>query len=348
MPKVAIVGAGLAGLTAAIYLERNGADVTVYEASDRIGGRVRTDVIDGFRCDHGFQVINPNYSEIRRLNALAEIDFAPINTNVKINGVKYGTSHLINDIKALPNLRDTVLDPFLTGVFLTQPKNIHPKIAKEILRSFVFGRPGVPKLGVSEFSEGLADRVSTIELNSIVQSVKNGRVKGNFGTQNYDAVIVATDAATSVNLTGIMDYEKILPSTTWYHATRDEIKDSKYLNIDQNSKLVNSVVISEVSSQYAPKGYSLIASTALSTLKETEVKKDLAQIWGASTKPWELVARYDIKNSLPLRKSPHISGAKISDKLYVAGDYLDLPSQNGAMRSGRRAALEVIKDLNLH
>ena len=207
---------------------------------------------------------------------------------------------------------------------------------------------GVPKLGVSEFSEGLADRVSTIELNSIVQSVKNGRVKGNFGIQNFDAVIVATDAATATSLTGIMDYEKILPSTTWYHATRAEIKDSKYLNIDQNSKLVNSVVISEVSSQYAPKGYSLIASTALSTLKETEVKKDLAQIWGTSTKLWELVARYDIKNSLPLRKSPHISGTKISDKLYVAGDYLDLPSQNGAMRSGRRAALEVIKDLNLH
>jgi len=89
-----------------------------------------------------------------------------------------------------------------------------------------------------------------------------------------------------------MDYEKILPSTTWYHATRDEIKDSKYLNIDQNSKLVNSVVISEVSSQYAPKGYSLIASTALSTLKETEVKKDLAQIWGASTKPWALKIHY--------------------------------------------------------
>ena len=41
MSKVAIIGAGLAGLTAAIYLERNGSDVTVYEANDRVGGRVR-------------------------------------------------------------------------------------------------------------------------------------------------------------------------------------------------------------------------------------------------------------------------------------------------------------------
>ena len=65
MARVAVVGAGLAGLTAAIYLQRNGADVTVFESSDRVGGRVASDLIDGFICDRGFQVINPSYSEIR-------------------------------------------------------------------------------------------------------------------------------------------------------------------------------------------------------------------------------------------------------------------------------------------
>ena len=49
MPRVAVVGAGLAGLTAAIFLERNGVEVCVYEASDRVGGRVTTDLVDGFR-----------------------------------------------------------------------------------------------------------------------------------------------------------------------------------------------------------------------------------------------------------------------------------------------------------
>ena len=46
--KIAIVGAGLAGLTCAKVLGERGAEVAVFEASDDIGGRVRTDEHDGF------------------------------------------------------------------------------------------------------------------------------------------------------------------------------------------------------------------------------------------------------------------------------------------------------------
>ena len=55
--EVLIVGAGLAGLNAAIHLEAAGVEVTVIESSDRAGGRVASDVIDGFICDRGFQLI---------------------------------------------------------------------------------------------------------------------------------------------------------------------------------------------------------------------------------------------------------------------------------------------------
>lgn len=63
---VVVVGAGLAGLQAAQFLDAAGLDVRVLEASDGIGGRVRTDLIDGFRCDHGFQLLNPAYPAVRR------------------------------------------------------------------------------------------------------------------------------------------------------------------------------------------------------------------------------------------------------------------------------------------
>ena len=96
--SVVVVGAGLAGLTCAIYLQRNGLQVTVLEASDRVGGRVKTDNVNGFRFDHGFQVINPNYSEIKRLNALANIEFKEIFTNLRIieesGELRIGLSHL--------------------------------------------------------------------------------------------------------------------------------------------------------------------------------------------------------------------------------------------------------------
>ncbi|GAB3847048.1 flavin monoamine oxidase family protein [Nesterenkonia populi] len=62
---VIVIGAGLAGLQCARRLQRSGCRVTVLEAEDRVGGRVRTDVIDGFRCDRGFQVLNPAYPAVR-------------------------------------------------------------------------------------------------------------------------------------------------------------------------------------------------------------------------------------------------------------------------------------------
>lgn len=60
---VVIVGAGLAGLYCARLLEHSGLTVQLLEASDAPGGRVRTDVVDGFRLDRGFQVLLKGYPE---------------------------------------------------------------------------------------------------------------------------------------------------------------------------------------------------------------------------------------------------------------------------------------------
>ena len=64
---VAIVGGGLAGLCCARELAARGLDAHVFEAADAVGGRVRTDVVDGFRLDRGFQVFLTAYPEARRV-----------------------------------------------------------------------------------------------------------------------------------------------------------------------------------------------------------------------------------------------------------------------------------------
>lgn len=85
---VVVVGAGLAGLTCARELERAGYEVVVLERSDGVGGRVRTDVVDGFRCDRGFQLLNPAYPAVKRLVDLDALDLRTFAAGAALAGPK--------------------------------------------------------------------------------------------------------------------------------------------------------------------------------------------------------------------------------------------------------------------
>ena len=79
-PDVIIVGAGLAGLACACELTAHGLSCQMLEASDAVGGRARTDTVDGFLLDRGFQVLLTAYPEAQRLldyPALHLSSFAP-------------------------------------------------------------------------------------------------------------------------------------------------------------------------------------------------------------------------------------------------------------------------------
>src|SRR5919199_1820028 len=82
--EVVVVGAGLAGLACARRLTASGVSVAVLEAEDGVGGRVRTEVIDGFRCDRGFQLLNPAYPEARRVLDLRALRLRPLPAGVVV------------------------------------------------------------------------------------------------------------------------------------------------------------------------------------------------------------------------------------------------------------------------
>ena len=65
-PDVLIIGAGLAGLACGRHLADAGVSCQIIEASDGIGGRVRTDEVEGFLLDRGFQVLLTAYPEAQR------------------------------------------------------------------------------------------------------------------------------------------------------------------------------------------------------------------------------------------------------------------------------------------
>jgi hypothetical protein len=373
---VAVIGAGLAGLSAALTLQEAGREVVIYEGSDRVGGRVATDYIDGFTLDRGFQLINAKYPELLRLGVVDELDFifAPRTFDVCVGekrialgdprsnpfaSLNSATGSLLQklgliayllrsadaeksveeELSHLGNLYSRVLKPFLSGVFLTSPASVNAVIGKGLITSFISGKPGLPRKGVGALPAALAARIHKIELNHRIDSLSQ------FENQE---VIVATDLTTAAQLLDIANVPKLAGSTTWYYEVPQELTGSARLLIDgeQRGPVVNSIVLSNLISTYAPDGKSLLASTTLDFASESEVRRHLALMWGAHTGGWSLIAKYDIPKSLPIFAIGNQSAAssQFSQNIYVAGDYRTAPSQNGALLSGRLAAQELLLD----
>ncbi|MEV8211531.1 FAD-dependent oxidoreductase, partial [Streptomyces sp. NPDC079189] len=77
---VVIIGAGIAGLSAAHQLSSAGVSVSVLEAGPRAGGRMTTEEVDGFRLDHLGPLLSTSYPELRTtpgLEGLVLRNFAP-------------------------------------------------------------------------------------------------------------------------------------------------------------------------------------------------------------------------------------------------------------------------------
>ena len=74
---VVIVGAGLSGLSCARLLQAEGIDIVVLDSSDAVGGRMRSDQVEGFILDRGFQVLLTAYEDLNRFADLDALDLKP-------------------------------------------------------------------------------------------------------------------------------------------------------------------------------------------------------------------------------------------------------------------------------
>lgn len=382
---VVVIGAGLAGMNAAIQLQNAGREVVVLEAADRAGGRVQSDLIDGFTCDRGFQLINAKYPELAALDILSELDFRF--TDRALNIAIEDRSHRLGDprqypfsafdsatgsifekfalIKALarkpkPELSieeylvasglgrtfERVLQPFLRGVYLTDLTKIAAPAGLEIIKTFVSGKPGLPSRGVGALSVVMARRVSDLRLGVTVNSIKSGVVTTSVGEIPASEIIVATDSTTAAQLLELGSVPKLAGCTTWYHSAPIAPVTHGQLIVDGQNRgaVINTLVISNFIAEYAPVGKNLISTTTDTGITESEVRRHLATLYACDNRDWELIAKYEIPAALPIGAKGMTQPIQsfVREGIYLAGDGQVSPSQNGALKSGRLAAMAVL------
>ncbi len=412
---VVVIGAGLAGLSAARRIAISGQSVCVLEANDQIGGRVRTDYVDGLILDRGFQLYNPAYQEGARIldmkalnlqsltaGLIVSIDgrhykladpraepawavdslLAPVGSiNSKLKFVKYALQNAFGKQnfssfdqrtdqflrrKFGKELTDQLLRPFLAGVFLEDDLVTSKRFFDVVLKNFVQGKPGVPANGMQEIPKQLAAQLPSgaINLNTTVTAIKPGQVQTNAGMINCRAIILAANARSAASLLPSLSTPPSHSVTTWYHiadCAPSELTEGlgtlvvdgkRFSNgtADPTKPVVNTVAISNAAPSYASNDRVLVSSSALgvhdSTQSESAIRSHLSSLYKTSTTTWQHVATYTVPDALPAMLPPHqiTRPARLGDGIYLAGDYRNVSSINGAFESGRLAAEAAIAD----
>lgn len=415
MTDVLIIGGGIAGLTAAKNLQKRGLSVKIIEASDRIGGRVKTDIVNGFRLDRGFQVLLTAYPEaqkalnysklqLRTIDAGALLhtkkgvfEFAdpfrnpsktlstlanPIGTwadklrmllvKTEINGKDLNeiftqpetTTYqaLRQNYKFKSSLIEQFLNPFLAGIFLEKDLQTSNRMFDFVFQMFSNGNGAVPALGMEEIPRQLA---STLPKDAIITNEKVVSINKNKATtasgNEFEAkvILIATqnnslDDELSQSYRANKNQTNSSRGTTNIYFSMDKSivkRPILCLNSLENRLVNNFVVMSDISSDYAPIDKSLLSVSVVTddenkNFTEEELieraRRELSFWYGTHAYEWDFLKSYSIPYALPnqdsVKYTPSHEDLKIHDGLYRCGDYLLNGSLNAAMRSGRLVA----------
>jgi len=419
-----IVGAGLAGLNCALTLQDRGFSPLVLEAQDGVGGRVRTDEMDGFLLDRGFQVFLTAYPEAaRRLDyrslelqpflsgalirsegrfirltdpfreplafvPMLASDLAPLTDKVKIAFLRQrliSTSvqqifkerdrsiekELSDDCGFSNTIIERFFRPFFGGITLDKTLSGSSRMFEFVYKMMAEGSVVVPRQGIGRITEQLAEGVNDIRLECRVKSIN--RTETHVELESGEiiktrAVVVATEGPEAHRLLPEIEKPKSRHATCLYFAApRAPVNESiLVLNGDGEGPVNNLAVMSNVSSAYAPQGQSLISLTVLGETEAKEGAKDDAHLteavlkqmhswFGDQVNDWKLLRIYRIHHAQPDQTPPWLEepsrsvrlSAAQDNSIYVCGDHRDNASINGALASGRRAAMAICEDLKV-
>src|ERR671910_111834 len=333
---VIVVGAGLAGLACAQRLNRAGVAVQVLEASDAVGGRVRTDLLGGFRCDRGFQLLNRAYPVLDHVLNPAELDLRTFGAGVV---VAHGSQRsVLADPRRLPARLPATLAAPLGSI---TEKLRFVRWAARSLRP-VRRILAEPDCTLAEDLEqaGLVGRLRTGVVGPFLAGVlaeQDGSTSARFAALLVRSFVLGSPAVPSLGMARLPEL----------------IATSLPPDADRRGPVINTAVLTAVAPTYAPAGRPLIATTVLgadgSGEAELAARRHAALIYGSDPGSWEPITSHVIAAALPAQPPPLQirRPVALANGLFVAGDHRDTASIQGALVSGRRAASAVLARLRV-
>ena len=420
--SVVVVGGGLAGLVAARHLAEEGAEVTVYEQRETVGGRVRSRQRQGCTLDYGFQVLFTAYPAVCRELDLDALDLRPFKPGAVI--ARPGQRSVLSDplrdpratIESLTNTEvpfsdklrtlalrrdlsgreyESLLDrpdasireylrewgfserylanfiaPFYGGITLDRSLGSSKRVFEYTFKALSDGQSVLPAGGMGEITRQLAARAedagATIETDHAVTELKRKRRHAVVVTDDdrraVDAVVVATPPQVAARLTGndAIPTEGVGCVTQYYRLPDGPPLDTgKRLLLNAGSTSPNTVVpLSEVVPEYATGDDLLLNATFLDEALFDTSSELLAEHTREALDSWYPERSFEGLETLATDRIPFAQFAQppgVHDSLpdvrdggrrtYLAGEYTEWSSIQGAMNSGRKAAKAVLEDL---
>lgn len=404
--KIAIIGAGVSGLIAANTLEKLGFAPTIYEATDSVGGRVKTDIVDGYQLDHGFQVLLDAYpmaqkylqyeqlelqkflpgaqvfhkgkssvigDPLRNLSLLIPTLTSNIGTFIdKLKVLKLNTVLKKKSLEAIFVEPETsTLDflksfglseeiitkffkPFFSGIFLEPNLATSSRMFQFVYKMFGSGLAVLPKAGIGAIPNQLQQTLKETKFifNSQVASCTDEKITFSNGeTAFFDYKIIATDASPLVpNLR--KQQLNWHTSDTLYFTTKVRKIDRPLIGlISDEDALINNIFYHTALKTKQNGLEELLSVTIVEEHDLTEyqlvqrVKDDLEKFCGITISRY--LKHYCIKKALPklhdVRYSLMPTETRLTESIFLAGDYLLNGSLNAAMISGEMAAKGVLE-----
>ncbi len=386
--KVAIIGAGLSGLACALELKKNNISPTLFESTASAGGRVKTDTVDGFQLDHGFQVFLPSYEMGKYFLDYDQLKLNTFSPGAQIwkDGKFYTISDPLRDpskiittaFSPIPTLKDKFLTlklilsakieyekinagqtaieflkdfgfsnqyiqnffiPFFSGVFLTRALDLPADFFLYLFHNFSKSLASLPDKGMSALPEQMANQIGLENFKFNTEATSEELL-----SQGFDHVFVCHHHDESDHKGSKLEFLNV---TTHYFKTKSAkwAKPTLFLNSSPQSIVNHVACLTAVNKNYSPPGWHLFSVNTLSH-SQTLPKSDLINLFGQQEiDNWEHIKSYDVKKALPKNCKYGQMTKKIQSNTSYCGDYLESPSIQGALFSGRKAARNYVQKI---